>query len=239
MPERMAATSTGTCTTCQWPQPLSSPGHNPGCHHRPAAWVRAWGSGESWGCTSYVGSSVGTKAGSPVVGSIDGAVGWANGLAPSMAQKWVPFCILQARCGDQLRDHGGQGAKHWPPFVPWAQRGAWLGRWAGCGPGIQCPGPGPRPGGWRCALCVVAKGPQGTGHEWVQCECEGPGRTTFPPPSTTKIAHAACHDPDSTTTTTTPRPARTSALGGSAQGPLEWGSWDVNAARGRCSGLLR
>ena len=38
---------------------------------------------------------------------------------------------------------------------------------------------------------------------------------------------------------TTPRLARTSAGAPGIQGPLEWGSWGFNAARGRCSGQLR
>jgi hypothetical protein len=58
-------------------------------------------------------------------------------------------------------------------------------------------------------------------------------RTTFP---TTKITPAAaCHD----STTATPRLARTSAGAPGVQGPLEWGSWGFNVARGRCSGQLR
>jgi hypothetical protein len=36
------------------------------------------------------------------------------------------------QANDQVRDHGGQGAKYWPPFVPWVQRGAGLGWvWSG------------------------------------------------------------------------------------------------------------
>jgi hypothetical protein len=55
-------------------------------------------------------------------------------------------------------------------------------------------------------------------------------RTAFP---TTKVTLAACHD------SYTPRLARTSAGAPVVQGPLEWGSWGCNAARGRCSGQLR
>jgi hypothetical protein len=51
-------------------------------------------------------------------------------------------------------------------------------------------------------------------------------RTTFP---TTKATPAACH----ASTTTTPRPvARTPARAPGVPGPLEWGSWGSNAARG-------
>jgi hypothetical protein len=76
---------------------------------------------------------------------------------------------------------------------------------------------GPVPG-----VDVMAKGPQG----WVQCEDRPPYMYT------TKITPAACHD------STTPRLARTSAGAPGVQGPLEWGFWGFNAARGRCSGQL-
>jgi hypothetical protein len=58
---------------------------------------------------------------------------------------------------DQLRDHGGQGAKPWSAFVPWVQGG--LG-WAGCGPGGGNLAPGP--------LGSVAGGPDRR-RGWLLC----------------------------------------------------------------------
>jgi hypothetical protein len=67
----------------------------------------------------------------------------------------------------------------------------------------------------------MAKGPQG----WVKCADHLPYYKDNSP--------AACHD------SMTPRLARTSAGAPGLQGPLDWGSWGFNAARGRCSGQLR
>jgi hypothetical protein len=72
---------------------------------------------------------------------------------------------------------------------------------------------------------VVAKRSQG----WVKCV-----RTAFPTPKIWLLQLATCHD----SATTTPRPAKTSVGAPGVQGPLEWGSWGFNAARGRCSGQL-
>jgi hypothetical protein len=70
---------------------------------------------------------------------------------------------------------------------------------------------GPVPG-----IGVMAKGPQGAVRGWSVRS------TTFP---TTKIAHAACHDP----TTTTPRPARTSV------GPGPQGLTELSSAHSACA----
>jgi hypothetical protein len=72
----------------------------------------------------------------------------------------------------------------------------------------------------------MAKRSQG----WVKCEDRLPYYKDSSCSST-----ATCRD----STTATPRLARTSAGAPGAQGPLEWGSWGFNAARGRCSGQLR
>jgi hypothetical protein len=71
-------------------------------------------------------------------------------------------------------------------------------------------GPVPRVG-------VMAKRPQG----WVRCEDH------------LRLYNFYLLD------STTPRRARTSAGAPGVQGPLEWGSWGFNAARGRCSEQLR
>ena len=81
---------------------------------------------------------------------------------------------------------------------------------------------GPVPG-----VDVMAKRSQG----WVKCEDHLP----YYRDSSCSLPLPRLHDHNSTT-----REDLAAGAGApGAQGPLEWGSWGFNAARGRCSGQLR
>ena len=81
---------------------------------------------------------------------------------------------------------------------------------------------GPVPG-----VDVMAKRPQG----WVKCE----DRLPYYRGSSCSLPLPRLHDHNCTT-----REDLAAGAGApGAQGPLEWGSWGFNAARGRCSGQLR